>query len=113
MRPRPGRVRRGRMAGAPGPRIIGPMVITTGVVRARVLATARFAVLALASLLVAHTVIYLARYGAGADFAAGMSAEGHDAYWPAFVLVVGTVTFVVAAALSSMVTGGPSSCDHE
>jgi hypothetical protein len=65
------------------------MVITTGVGRARVLAAARFSALVLACLLVAHTTIYLARHGAGPGLAAAMTAEGHDAYWPAFMVVVG------------------------
>lgn len=72
------------------------MVITTSVRRARVLVAARFAALVLASLLVAHTTIYLARHGAGAGFAAAMTAEGHDAYWPVFALVVGGGAAVLA-----------------
>jgi hypothetical protein len=73
------------------------MVITTGVVRARALSAARFATLVLACLLVAHTAIFMARHGTGPAFAAAMSAEGHDAYWPAFVLVVGGGTVVLVA----------------
>lgn len=73
------------------------MVITTGIARARALAGARFATLVLASLLVAHTTIFLARHGTGPAFAAAMSAEGHDAYWPAFILVVGGGSLVLAA----------------
>lgn len=69
--------------------IIGRMVITTGVAHGRALAAARFAILVLACLLVAHTTIFIARYGMGAAFARAMSAEGHDAYWPAFIAVVG------------------------
>jgi hypothetical protein len=64
------------------------MVITTGAARARALAAARFATLVLACLLVAHTTIFIARHGTGQAFAAAMSAEGHDAYWPAFIVVV-------------------------
>ena len=74
------------------------MVISTSVRRARVLAAARFAALVLACLLVAHTTIYLARYGAGPGFGAAMTAEGHDAYWPAFVIVVGGGAAVLAAS---------------
>ncbi len=73
------------------------MVITTGVARARALAAARFATLVLACLLVAHTAILVARHGTGAAFAAAMTAEGHDAYWPAFILVVGGGTVVLVA----------------
>jgi hypothetical protein len=73
------------------------MVITTGVARARALAAARFATLVLACLLVAHTAIFLARHGTGPAFAAAMSAEGHDAYWPTFILVVGGGTVVLVA----------------
>jgi hypothetical protein len=73
------------------------MVITTGIARARALAAARFATLVLACLLVAHTAIFLARHGTGPAFAAAMSAEGHDAYWPAFIVVVGGGTVVLVA----------------
>ena len=65
------------------------MVITTGVARARALAAARFATLVLACLFVAHTTVFLARHGTGPAFATAMRIEGHDAYWPAFILVVG------------------------
>ena len=77
------------------------MVITTGVARARALAAARFATLVLACLLVAHTTIFMARHGTGPAFAAAMSAEGHDAYWPAFILVVGGGTVVLTATAIS------------
>jgi fermentation-respiration switch protein FrsA (DUF1100 family) len=86
----------GKVAG-----IIGPMVITTGVARARALAAARFATLVMACLLVAHTAIFVARHGTGDAFARAMRVEGHDAYWPAFFLVVGggaTVLVVSAVA---------------
>jgi H+/Cl- antiporter ClcA len=65
------------------------MVITTGATRARALGAARFSILVLTCLLVAHTTIFIARYGIGDGFARAMAAEGHDAYWPAFVAVVG------------------------
>jgi hypothetical protein len=73
------------------------MVITTGVARARALAAARFAILVLACLLVAHTAIFMARHGTGPAFAAAMSAEGHDVYWPAFILLAGGGTIVLIA----------------
>lgn len=77
------------------------MVITTGVGRARALAAARFATLVLACLLVAHTAIFMARHGTGPAFAAAMTAEGHDAYWPAFILVVGGGSAVLVATAVS------------
>lgn len=74
------------------------MVITTGAARARAFAAARFVTLVLACLLVAHTTIFIARYGTGPAFAAAMTAEGHDAYWPAFLLVVGGGSAVLAVS---------------
>jgi hypothetical protein len=74
------------------------MVITTGVAGARALAAARFATLVLACLLVAHTTIIIARHGTGPAFAAAMTAEGHDAYWPAFFVIVVTGATIVAVA---------------
>jgi hypothetical protein len=81
------------------------MVITTGVARARAFAAARFAILVLACLLVAHTTIFLARYGAGSAFAAAMTAEGHDAYWPAFILVVGGGVLALVATTLRRLSG--------
>jgi hypothetical protein len=79
------------------------MVITTGVARARALAAARFATLVLACLLVAHTTIFIARHGTGEAFATAMRVEGHDAYWPAFVVVVGGgVAVLVVSAFARL-----------
>ena len=81
------------------------MVITTGVARARALAVARFATLVLACLLVAHTTIFIARYGIGPAFAAAMTAEGHDAYWPVFLLVVGGGSAVLGLSAARRLRG--------
>jgi hypothetical protein len=79
------------------------MVITTGVARARALAAARFATLVLACLFVAHTTIFIARYGTGEAFPTAMRVEGHDAYWPAFILVVGGgVAVLVVTAIARL-----------
>jgi purine-cytosine permease-like protein len=79
------------------------MVITTGLGRTRALAAARFAILVLACLFVAHTTIFLARYGAGEALATAMRVEGHDAYWPAFILVVGGgVAVLVVSAFARL-----------
>jgi hypothetical protein len=74
------------------------MVITTSIGRVRALAAARFATLVMACLLVAHTTIFVMRYGTGPAFAAAMTAEGHDAYWPAFLLVVGGGSAILAVS---------------
>ena len=81
------------------------MVITTGVARARALAAARFATLVLTCLLVAHTAIFIARYGTGPAFSAAMTAEGHDAYWPAFLLVVGGGSAALAFSAARRLRG--------
>jgi hypothetical protein len=65
------------------------MVVFAGAGRIRVLSLVRFGILALACVLVAHTSIFIARHGTGPALAQAMSTEGHDAYWPAFLIVVG------------------------
>ena len=55
---------------------------------ARLLGVARFGLLALVSVGIAHDAVFAAEHGFGAGFAAAMSAGGHDGYWPAFSVAV-------------------------
>ncbi len=61
---------------------------------ARAMRRARFCLLALVALFSAHDAVFLAEFGFGDTFAAVMRRTGHDAYWPAYMLLVG-----LAAAL--------------
>jgi hypothetical protein len=66
----------------------------------RLLAAARFALLAIACVAVAHTAIFAVEHGVGAGFAGAMRSGGHDGYWPAFsvlVAIAGTVLGLRAA----------------
>ncbi len=66
------------------------MVVTTDPVRAQWAARLRLGVLALVSLLIAHTAIYAAQYGLGDRFAGAMSGAGHDGWWlPASLAILG------------------------
>ena len=49
----------------------------------------RFCLLALVALFAAHDAVFLAEFGFGDTFAAVMRQTGHDAYWPAYMLLVG------------------------
>ena len=91
---RPHDVRRARRTGRPG-RIIGAMTIATSHGTARLLRAARFGLLALVSVLVAHDAIFAAQYGFGAAFADAMRAGGHDPYWP----ILSTLAVVAATLL--------------
>ena len=60
----------------------------------RSFALARFALLAIVCLAVAHDAVFALENGVGAGFAAAMRDGGHDGYWPFFsvlVVVAGTV----------------------
>lgn len=61
----------------------------------------RFALVAFLSLLLGHEAAYHAHHGWGDQFAARMEALGHDAYWPAFMLVglSAAVLLVMAGAV--------------
>jgi hypothetical protein len=71
---------------------------------ARILATLRFGLLALACLGLAHDAVFAAEHGLGAGFAQAMSAGGHDGYWPIFSVVV--VIAVTLLGLSTAVRIG-------
>jgi hypothetical protein len=91
-------------------RLPGGMTFATGLGTARILGAIRFALLALASLAVAHDATFAAEYGIGAGFVRAMSAGGHDGYWPAFsVVVVAAVTVLglwSAVRLGRLLTRG-------
>ena len=55
------------------------------------------AVLVLATLAVAHQLIYLVAHGAGDGYRQAMTAAGHDSYWSSFILAVGAVSTVLLA----------------
>ena len=55
------------------------------------------AVLVLASLAVAHELIYLGAHGSGDAYRVAMTEAGHDGYWSNFVLAVGVVSAVLLA----------------
>ena len=55
-------------------------------------------VLVLATLVVAHELIYLVAHGAGTGYRAAMSEAGHDGYWAGFAVVVALVGCVLLAA---------------
>lgn len=66
----------------------------------RLLAAARFALLVIACVAIAHDVIFAVEHGVGAGFADAMRKGGHDGYWPAFSVIVavsGTVLGLRAA----------------
>jgi hypothetical protein len=75
------------------------MTVTTRATIARLSARIRLVVLVALALLVAHDAIYVAEYGIGDRFAAGMRDGGHDAYWLPFTLIV------VVAALAAFLVG--------
>lgn len=54
-------------------------------------------VLVLASLAVAHELIYLGAHGADTAYQVAMTEAGHDGYWSSFVIVVGAVSAVLLA----------------
>lgn len=53
------------------------------------------AVLVLASLAVAHELIYLGAHGSGDAYRVAMTEAGHDGYWSNFVIAVGVVSAVL------------------
>jgi hypothetical protein len=55
----------------------------------------RLAVLAFASLVIAHEVTYHVHHGGGAELEARMHALGHDAWWPAFSLLALSAAIVL------------------
>ena len=85
--------------------MIARMVVSTGAGRIRVLSLVRFTILALACVLVAHTAIFIARYGTGPALGQAMSAQGHDAYWPAFLALVGGGTIALAVHSAARLAG--------
>ncbi len=54
-------------------------------------------VLVLATLALAHQLIYVVAHGAGDSYRQAMTAAGHDTYWSSFVLAVGIVSGVLLA----------------
>ena len=54
-------------------------------------------VLVLATLALAHQLIYVVAHGAGDGYRQAMTAAGHDSYWSGFVLAVGVVSGVLLA----------------
>ncbi len=54
-------------------------------------------VLVLATLALAHQLIYVAAHGAGDGYRQAMTAAGHDSYWSSFVLAIGIVSGVLLA----------------
>lgn len=65
--------------------------------RSRLLDPLIVAVLVLASLAVAHELIYLGAHGPGDAYRVAMTEAGHDGYWSNFVTAVGVVSAVVLA----------------
>ena len=55
------------------------------------------AVLVLASLAVAHELIYLGAYGTGDAYQLAMTETGHDGYWSNFIIAVGVASAVLLA----------------
>lgn len=53
--------------------------------------------LVLASLAIAHQLIYLVAHGAGAGYREAMTEAGHDGYWTGFVVVVASVGGILLA----------------
>lgn len=61
------------------------------------------AVLVLATLAVAHELIYLGAHGSGPAYRVAMTEAGHDGYWSNFVIAVGVVSAIlVAVALAQL-----------
>ena len=58
----------------------------------------RFGLLAVVALFLAHDAVFLAQFGVGDGFAVAMQRSGHDVYWPAYMLLVGSA----AAALATI-----------
>jgi hypothetical protein len=54
-------------------------------------------VLVLASLAVAHEMIYLAAHGSGEAYRVAMAEAGHDGYWSNFIIAVGVVSALLLA----------------
>lgn len=65
--------------------------------RRRALDPLILAVLVLASLAVAHELIYLGAHGAGDAYRTAMTEAGHDAYWSSFIIAVGVVSAIILA----------------
>lgn len=57
--------------------------------------------LVLATLALAHQLIYVVAHGAGEGYRLAMTAAGHDSYWIGFVLAVGTVSGVLLAVVAT------------
>lgn len=54
-------------------------------------------VLVLASLAVAHELIYLGAHGSGEAYRVAMTEAGHDGYWSNFIIAVGVVSVLLLA----------------
>ena len=60
-------------------------------------------VLVLATLALAHQLIYVVAHGAGDGYRQAMTAAGHDSYWSSFVLAVGVVSgLLLAVAIAQL-----------
>lgn len=68
-------------------RIIPGMIVATSHRSARLLGRARFGLLALVAVWLAHDAVFVVEHGIGAGLARAMRDGGHDAYWPAFSIV--------------------------
>jgi len=58
----------------------------------------RFLLLALVGLFLGHTAVFAAQYGVGGNFAAAMTAGGHDDYWGVFMLIASTGGLILLIA---------------
>ena len=65
---------------------------------ARAMRRTRFCLLALVALFAAHDAVFFAEFGFGDTFAAVMRQTGHDAYWPAYMLLVGLAAGMLTAS---------------
>ena len=63
------------------------MIVATSPRSARLLGRARFGLLALIAVWLAHDAVFVVEHGIGAGLATAMRDGGHDAYWPAFSIV--------------------------
>lgn len=65
--------------------------------RSRLLDRLILAILVLASLAVAHELIYVGAHGTGDAYRVAMTEAGHDGYWSNFIIAVGVVTAILLA----------------
>jgi hypothetical protein len=74
------------------------MIWQTSRPAARAMRRIRFCLLALVAMFAAHDAVFLAEFGFGDTFATVMRQTGHDAYWPAYMLLVGVAAGLLAAS---------------